>query len=314
MVLYGSNDSTVLALVMGTTELLLVRSCVVAGQFFQSIDQIKRLSLINVSVSLCRVAAIFVLLVLDQKHALLWASCCLGLVFLLTLWHVPAAVRQAGGFSPHLGTLRQQLGDASYFAFGTTAKATYTDLDKVMLARTAPHAVLGVYNTAYRLVVMAFMPVRALLDVSASKFFQVGEAGLKHSYDFSIKLLRFSVSYGVITGLGLYFCAPLVPHILGPSYQETVQILQWLAPLPAIQGIHYVLSDSLTGAGFQRVRTLIQLVILGLYFVLALVLIPTHGWQGAAIVCLVSESCLAVLVFLTARHLLRQPKPTLSAH
>jgi O-antigen/teichoic acid export membrane protein len=311
LVLYDSRSSAILALVMGTTELLLVRSCLVAGQFFQSIDQIKRLSLINVSVSLCRVAAIFVLLILSEAQALLWASSCLALVFLLSLWHVPAAIRLAGGCKPHLGALKGQLSQASYFAFGTTAKATYTDLDKVILAREAPHAVLGVYNTAYRLVVMAFMPIRSLLDVSASKFFQVGEAGLKHSYAFSLKLLKFSVSYGVIVGLSLYFCAPLVPYILGPSYRDAVPILQWLAPLPVIQSIHYVLSDALTGAGHQRARTLAQLVILILYFVLAVLLIPAHGWQGAAIVCLISESCLAVLIFLIARHLLRR-RPTSS--
>lgn len=312
LVLYGSRESMVLALVMGVTELLLVRCCLISGQFFQSIDDIKRVSLINVSVSLCRVASIFVLLLLSRSDALLWASCCLVLIFLLSFWHVPAAIKSAGGFRPSFFTLKAELKEASYFAFGTTAKAVYTDLDKIVLAREAAPAVLGVYNSAYRLVIMAFMPIRSLLLVTASKFFQVGESGLQHSYAFSLKLLKFSLTYGILTGIGLYFCAPVLPYVLGPSYQDSVPVLQWLSPLPAIQGVHYVLSDALTGAGYQRARTFAQIVTLILYFALAMVLIPAYGWQGAAVVCLISETCLAILIFLIARHLLKKPQKSLS--
>jgi O-antigen/teichoic acid export membrane protein len=306
-VVYGSKSNPALAMVIGLSELVLVRTCLVTGQFFQSIDKIKRLSLINVSISMCRVLAISGLLFSDAPQAINWAMISASLLLLLTLVHVPAAVREAGGLSLSLADMRRQWKDATYFALGTSAKAAYTDLDKVILGRTAPSAELGIYTTAYRLVVMAFIPVRSLLDVTASRFFKSGEAGVQHSFALSKKLIRFSVPYGIVVGVGLYVCSPLVPWILGPSYGNTADVLRWLAPLPAIQAVHYVLSDALTGAGYQRVRTLIQFLVLAVYAALGLWLIPSYGWHGAALVCIFSESLLAVLVVMAVVMLLRKP-------
>lgn len=304
-VVYGSKGNIVLAFFIGFSELVLVRACLVAGQFFQALDRIQRLSWINLSISACRVIAIGGLLLTESHEVVIWAQTSCGLLFLLTLVHVPAAVKEAGGLSFSTLELRRQWTDASYFAMGTTAKAAYTDLDKVMLGRTAAHAELGVYTTAYRLIVMAFMPIRSLLDVMAAKFFQSGQAGVAHSYALSAKLIRYSVPYGLFAGLCLYLLAPLIPSLLGPSFSDSVQVLRWLAPLPAIQSVHYVLSDSLTGAGYQRVRTLIQFLVLAVYGCLGLWLIPQHSWQGAAIVCLISESLLALLVIAAVKLLLR---------
>jgi O-antigen/teichoic acid export membrane protein len=305
-VVYGAKANLPLALIVGFSELVLVRCCLVTGQFFQSIDKIRRLSMINVSISTCRVLAIGGLLISDTPQAINWAMISAGLLLLLTAFHVPSAIREAGGVKLSLADMQAQWTDATYFALGTSAKAAYTDLDKVLLGRTAVSAELGVYTTAYRLVVMAFIPVRSLLDVTASRFFKTGESGVQHSYALSKKLIRFSVPYGIVVGIGLFLFAPAVPFILGPSYSETAQVLRWLAPLPAIQSVHYVLSDALTGAGYQRVRTQIQFLVLAVYAALGMWLIPTHGWRGAALVCIASESLLAVLVIVAVSTLLRK--------
>jgi O-antigen/teichoic acid export membrane protein len=229
-VVYGAKANLPLALIVGFSELVLVRCCLVTGQFFQSIDKIRRLSMINVSISTCRVLAIGGLLISDTPQAINWAMISAGLLLLLTAFHVPSAIREAGGVKLSLADMQAQWTDATYFALGTSAKAAYTDLDKVLLGRTAVSAELGVYTTAYRLVVMAFIPVRSLLDVTASRFFKTGESGVQHSYALSKKLIRFSVPYGIVVGIGLFLFAPAVPFILGPSYSETAQVLRWLAP------------------------------------------------------------------------------------
>lgn len=303
--LYGPKGNLLLALLIGFSELVLVRSSLVAGQFFQSVDKVRRLSLINVSISACRVIAIGGLWLADQPQAVNWAMCSTALVLVMSLIHVPAAAREAGGLRVSVKRLRAQLTDATYFAMGTTAKAAYTDLDKVLLGRFAPSAELGIYTTAYRLVVIAFTPVRSLLDVAASRFFKSGESGVSHSFALSRKLLKVSVPYGLMVGLALFFMAPLVPLLLGPSYAQSADVLRWLAPLPIIQSVHYVLSDALTGAGYQRLRTQIQFVILAVYAGLGLWLIPGHGWHGAALVCLISESLLALMIIVSVKTLVR---------
>jgi O-antigen/teichoic acid export membrane protein len=311
--LYGDAQNLWLAVVVGASELVLVRASLVAGQFFQAMDQIRRLSLINVSISSCRVLAIGALWLTDHPQALHWALASTLLLTGMTALHVRSAIQQASGVSISLPTLKQQFTEATYFSLGTTAKAAYTDLDKVYLAKAAPAAELGVYTTAYRLVVMAFIPVRSLLDVTASRFFTAGEQGVRQSYDISRKLLRFAVPYGLLIGLALYLFAPLVPWILGPSYAPAADVLRWLSPLPAIQSIHYVLSDALTGAGHQRIRTQIQFVVLAFYAAMGWWLIPAHGWHGAAVVCLVSEGLLALLVVLAVTLLVKKTPPTIQS-
>ncbi len=67
----------------------------------------------------------------------------------------------------------------------------------------------------------------------------------------------------------------------------------------------------LTAAGFQKLRTRLQWLVAAVYAVLAFVLVPAFGWQGAVAVCLVSEALLAVLVVLAVRRRLRMDQATI---
>ena len=299
--LYGDGTSVTLILALAVNELVLVRSVLVLGQLWQAVDRVERTSLLNMGVGLCRFAAAISLFFMEHPDAETWAITVCALLLLLAIAAHASAVRSFGRPRVDLRRLWRDRAEAVHFLLGTGAKALYTDLDKVFLARWAGAAELGAYTAAYRLVVMAFLPIRSLLEASATQFYRSGAAGLERSYVVTRKLLKLALPYGAAVGVVMVLAAEWVPHLLGPSFSSMTPMLRALALLPLIQAIHYAFSDALTGAGLQRVRTRLQWLTAAVYVGAAALLVPGLGWQGAAAVCVLSESLLAVLVILAVR-------------
>ena len=286
---------------MTTGELVAVRICMVSAQLYQATDKVRQTSLINITASCCRLVAITPLFWMARPSAETWAMTAALLLTLLACTVFYFSVRHAGGFRTHWGTLWKDRSNAFHFTMSIFAKAAYTDVDKIFLGAFHSPTVLGAYSSAYRLVVMAYMPIRALLEGVASRFFKVGAQGGQGTYALAKRLHKYTLPCGIVTGIGMYLFAPWLPWVLGESYRGAVVVLQTLCFLPPIQATHSVFSDALTGAGFQKLRTQLQFIVLAIYVVLGWILIPDHGWMGAAWTCLLSESLLAVMVFTAAK-------------
>jgi O-antigen/teichoic acid export membrane protein len=100
--------------------------------------------------------------------------------------------------------------------------------------------------------------------------------------------------YGLLTGLALTLAAPVLPHVLGESFAGSVEAVQWLALLPLLRALHYVGGDVLTGAGFQRLRTCLQILVGAAAVGMAVWAIPLYAWRGAACAAIASNLLLAV--------------------
>ncbi|MBB4011605.1 O-antigen/teichoic acid export membrane protein [Niveibacterium umoris] len=280
-------------------ELLLSRTVLLAAQYFSALEDFRRSAIATLSVALVRLAATGALVVgLVPRTSAAWVTTSIVLSTSAAIIYVRSMARNSGGLSFDFGAISSRMRMGIAFASGIGAKAVYTDADKIMLAHFSSAGALGAYASAYRLTTMAFMPVRALLDASAARFFRAGEGGMSDAVALSLKLLRVSVPYGVVVGCSMYVFAPLVPHILGQSFATAPEVLRILFLLPFIQSVHYVLSDALTGAGLQGLRTKIQLLVVVAYIVAGYLVIPSNGWKGAAIVCISAESLLAVMIAL----------------
>lgn len=98
----------------------------------------------------------------------------------------------------------------------------------------------------------------------------------------------------------MVFFAPWIIYILGDEYQNAIATVRWLAPIPIIGSLQLLLADSLTGAGFQKTRSVIQITTALANIGLNVWLIPLYSWKGAAWATLSSDSfrviCLAIAV------------------
>ena len=187
-----------------------------------------------------------------------------------------------------------------YFAIGESAYNINSDIDKTMLASMSTLEATGIYGAAYRLIQVGSIPIYAVLSASYPKFFQEGTKGIKGCLSLVKRLLPFVAIYGIVSLLGFLVFAPWITYILGDEYQNAIATIRWLAPIPIIGSIQLLLADALTGAGFQKTRSAIQVTTalgnVGLNFWL----IPLYSWKGAAWATLSSDSfrviCLAIAV------------------
>jgi O-antigen/teichoic acid export membrane protein len=303
--LYGDAAQMALIGTMAISELVLVRSLVVLGQLYQALDRVEMTSMLNTATALCRVSGVVVMMLAGRHDALTWALTSCSLMLALVIISQIITARAVGLPLLNLRRLWTDRTDALHFSLGTGAKALYTDLDKVVLARTAMAGELGAYTAAYRLVAMSFLPVRSLLDASASHFYRRGAESLAESYAFSRRLLKVALPYGAGVGVLILVGAELVPHVLGSSFESAVPMLRALAALPLIQSVHYAFSDALTAAGLQQLRTRLQWTVALVYAVLAVALVPRYGWHAAVGVCLGCELLLAVFIVVALRRRMR---------
>ena len=101
--------------------------------------------------------------------------------------------------------------------------------------------------------------------------------------------------YGAAASIGLILVAPLIPYVLGDEYSSAVSALRWLSPIIFLKSLHYLGADTLTGAGFQEIRSKIQVFIAIFNIVANLWLIPLYSWKGAVWSTLASDGLLVII-------------------
>ncbi|MHB1330016.1 MAG: lipopolysaccharide biosynthesis protein, partial [Gemmatimonadales bacterium] len=80
-----------------------------------------------------------------------------------------------------------------YFSIMAAAQMANSDVDKPLVARLSSVDAAGVYAAAYRIVDVAFAPVRALMYSSYATFFAHGALGVRSAMSFAGRLARLSL-------------------------------------------------------------------------------------------------------------------------
>jgi O-antigen/teichoic acid export membrane protein len=295
-----------LVLLVAGSDLFGLNLITISGQAFQAFEQLYWTAFINVSISATRLLGALTLIQLhNHPSALQWgyvyffSTAVVSAIALALVWQKLGGPKFTGLF------LRSEKREGLYFSISLSAQTIYNDIDKTMLASLGTLDATGIYGAAYRLIDVCFVPVSALLWSAYPNFFRAGARGINHSFRYAKPLLLRTLGYSVTVCALILLLARYVPHIIGPEYARTAEALRWLAPLPVLKGIHYFLSDSLTGAGHQGLRTVIQVFVAAFNVLINLWLIPAYSWRGAAWSSIASDGLLvcgtAAAVFFLSR-------------
>ncbi len=187
-----------------------------------------------------------------------------------------------------------EMREGFYFSAGLAAYTVNNDIDKTMLARLSTLEATGIYGAAYRIIDVSCVPISALMASSYPSFFRAGAKGISASLSCAKPLLRRALAYAGVVCVALLVSAGVVPYFLGPDYARTAEALRWLAVLPVLKAMHYFLSDTLTGAGYQSVRASMQASIAVFNVLLNLWIIPAYSWRGAAWSSIISDAILVL--------------------
>jgi O-antigen/teichoic acid export membrane protein len=303
---------------LSVSDLIFMKLLEMGTWAFQSVERLSGNAQLNVMASLTRLVGIASLaLAVSHPDVLAWSAVYLAGSIVAALIAVAWVTFSLGRPKLALHRIRREGVEGFYFSVGHSAGTIYNDIDKTMVARLATLDAAGVYAAAYRLIDVAFIPVRALLSATLPGFFRAGAGGLQASRQYGKRMLIKVMPYSLFAFAAIMLGAPLVPHILGRQYADVTEALRWLALLPVLKTLHFFIADALTGAGRQGTRSIIQIGVAAFNILINLWIIPAYGWRGAAWSSIASDGLLALSLFLvvTYAHGKRcvQPEPLLAA-
>lgn len=243
---------------------------------------------------------------LTQPTALAWAQLHLAAGVLTSGLVLYASMRMLGkphtDFASAIGDIKKGV----FFSIGISARNVQTDVDKIVVARMESAATAGAYTAAFRLVFMAGIPIAAVLLALRGRLFRSGHHdGIAGTLRALRGLIPIAAVYGILVAIGIYLAGPLVPWLLGRSYQLSSEILQWLCFLPLLMAVDSVCSEALSGASAQRRLSFLRAVTAGLSLLLNLIFVPLYGWRGAVFAAYGAQCFGIVALLLTIMLMLR---------
>ena len=281
---------------------------VAAGRVFQSFERLRATAALNLLVNLLKVLVVGVMLWrLHHASAQQWIITAL-LVYLFGACAAIAMVTRSYGkpaFSRRL--LSERSGEGIVYALSYSTTGVYNDVDKVLLGHFGMNAANGVYSMAYRIIDIACTPVNSIQTAAFPLFFKKGAAaGIQGTGSFALRIVARTAPLSLMIAAAIFLLAPVIPHIVGPSFSGSVSALKWLCLIPFFRSFHASAGDALTGSGHQKLRLTTQAAAAGFNFLLNLYLIPRFGWLGAAWSSLATDGSLGLMNWLVLLILERQ--------
>ena len=279
-----------------------------AGQVFQTFEKMKFSAALTLLSNIARcLLAVGMLLVLGRVSAWQWVLGSLAVSFLTACLAFAIVTRFFGlpSFSPSL--LAKRSGEGFVFAISGSTTAVYNDIDKVVLSHFGMDRANGIYSMAYRVVNIGAMPITSIVGAALPRFFREGVNGIAATVPMARALLKRTAVLGIVISLGMFVCAPLIPHLVGKSYAESVHALRWLCLIPFFRCFHLSAGDAIAGAGHQKFRLVSQSIAATGNLLLNLYLVPRYSWQGAAWASLGTDGALGVMNWLALMLLSRRP-------
>ena len=265
-------------------------------QIFQTYQRLQAAACWSTSMNLLRFAAAGLMMIL-MRHVTAqdWALVSMAVSVLIALAAAATVTAQYEfpRFEPRL--LFRRATEGLLFSVSSSTASVYNDVDKTMLSHYGMNIANGIYTTAYRIMDVASLSVVSVEWAASPRFFRDGKDGSLPVVRRANTILKHIVPIGALAGIAAFLSAPLIPHLLGAGFAQSVLALRWLCLLPIFRGVHQITGGALTGCGYQRYRTAAQIAVALLNLSLNVFWIPAYGWMGAAWASLITDCALAVL-------------------
>ena len=291
----GISQTTILLVAL--SDLLGPRVSDIAAYAFGAFEQFHWNAVLQIFSTGCRVVAAGAMVaMISHPTASQWVWFYVASSIVMTVFSVAAVTLKLGYPSFRYPDLWKDMKEGFYFSVSTCSQTVYNDIDKTMLSRLSTLSATGIYGAAYRIVDVSCAPLRSILGAAYPSFFRQGAEGVGATFKLAVRLLRKAGLFAVAATVGMLLFAPVIPHLIGDGYQESVTALRWLALLPMLKCVHFFFGDALSGAGHQRLRASMQLSVAVFNVAINFWLIPAYSWRGAAWSSLASDGLLASLL------------------
>lgn len=267
---------------------------------FQTYRMMHLVALWNSTLNALRfVAVVLMMLVLHHATSRQWAWTSASIALVVSVLAISVVTVRFGRPRLDPGLMIAGVGEGLLYSMSGSTASAYNDLDKALLSHYGMNVDNGLYTTAYRIIDVAAIPVSSLESASLPRFFEMAKDDVSAAVRFAFRILGRAALVGAIVSIAAFLCAPLIPILLGSSFAQSATALRWLCLIPLFRSVHQITGAALTGTGHQKYRTGAQIAVALLNLGLNLLLIPSHGWLGAAWASLITDGMLGILCFST---------------
>ncbi|EKN71343.1 polysaccharide biosynthesis protein [Neobacillus bataviensis LMG 21833] len=289
------NDSQIYLLTFG----MVVGNVLFPVWFFQGIEQMKVISILNIVSKLIFTLGIFVFVKNQADYLYVPVLNSLGYIAIGVIGIYLVIFRyRIKLIRPSLENIKYQLKEGWDIFVSNLVTSLYTTSNTFILGFFASNTVVGYYSSAEK-VVKAISSVVGPLIQAVYPFLSKALHESKHAALNMINkiFLVITLVMGILSLFVGIFAKEIVDLALGKEYVSTIPLLQILAALPLILGWASVLGI-LTMINFDYKKELSRIYILAgiLSIILMILLIPTYKEVGTAWNALITEAFATLLM------------------
>ncbi|HMS14284.1 MAG TPA: lipopolysaccharide biosynthesis protein [Microthrixaceae bacterium] len=210
------------------------------------------------------------------------------------------AVGRMTGLTARFGAMRwAEVREGLPYAFTHLGFSVQEEFDKPLVKRlyeprsTRPgdsaDVQVGVYAAGYKVMQMATLPVKALVGATHHRFLETVERPARSHLQRALRLTGITMAYSALVVPALFLADDLLVWVFGSDFRPSLRVIHVLVGIVVLRGLVWFPFNALMGLGLHRLRMGILATSSIAGVVTNLVLIPRHGWIGAAIATYVSE-------------------------
>ncbi len=152
----------------------------------------------------------------------------------------------------------------------------------------------GLYGAAFRIIIMAQLPVQTLNTALFHRFLGDDNERKGQHVRRSVRFSAVSLLVSIPVAFAIYFVAPVLSVVLGDEFAESVTIVRWLVPFIPLVAISSAPMNGLLGLNAAGTRAAVVVSSAVLAMTLYVTLVPLMSWRGAAIGTIVSQFYMAM--------------------
>ncbi|MFV0258734.1 MAG: lipopolysaccharide biosynthesis protein, partial [Acidimicrobiales bacterium] len=256
--------------------------------------RLKASAQIRLIIVICRVAALVGFALFTGRTQLDWAWASF-LAFGLAAVLAVLFVWRVFGATPAVRRIRRRdLTEGFPFSANAVTESLVDVSDRPLLVRYGHEADAGVYSLGARIIQFGYLPLRIVMRASDADLFEAGKRGTESALRLTCRLLRPVAGLGLAVTIGAFVAAPVLPWLVGGHFADSVSVLRWLAVMPAIRAVQYLMGNCLGASDKQPWRLAATAAAGAVNFGLNLVFLPNGGWRTAVVTTLVGEVFLTV--------------------
>ncbi|WP_322817275.1 lipopolysaccharide biosynthesis protein [Chloroflexus sp.] len=204
--------------------------------------------------------------------------------------------------------LGQLIRSAGFFVLADVLANIYSQAQIAILALFTSDVDVGIFRSAINLITMSFLVPMAMFNVSLPLLSRQN-IERRQRYHIIFGIFGLATCYGIIALLGFWwFGADLLRLIYGNKYEAVIPLLTPLSVVPLFKSLSFVAVAIMLALSAQRLRVVMQSIVVILSLLLGLIIIPTFGVTGATSAYIAVELALCVFYWIGALYTLHKTR------